>query len=57
MKKYLYMACIILIQTLHGTFIVKTQWDVIYDMLLFSAPLGFLTGVLFALFGREYKNE
>lgn len=57
MKKYLYMACIILIQTLHGTFIVKTQWDIIYDILLISTPVGFLTGVLFALLGREYKNE
>lgn len=57
MKKYLYMACIILMQTLHGNFIVKTQWDVIYDILLISTPVGFLTGVLFALLGREYKNE
>ena len=57
MKKYLYMACIIWMQTLHGVFIVKTQWDIIYDMLLISTPIGFLTGVLFALLGREYKNE
>ena len=57
MKKYLYMACIILIQTLHGSFIVKTQWDFIYETLLISTPIGFLTGVLFALLSREYKNE
>ena len=57
MKKYLYMACIILMQTLHGVFIVKTQWDIIYDLLLISTPVGFLTGVLFVLLGREYKNE
>ena len=57
MKKYLYMAFIILIQTLHGAFIVKTQWDIIYDILLISTPIGFLTGVLFALLCRESKNE
>jgi len=57
MKKYLYMAFIILIQTLHGAFIVKTQWDIIYDILLITTPVGFLTGVLFELLGREYKNE
>jgi hypothetical protein len=44
-------------QTLHGAFIVKTQWDIIYDLLLISTPVGFLTGVLFALLGREFKNE
>ena len=57
MKKYLYMACIILMQTLHGAFIVKTQWDIAYDLLLISTPVGFLTGVLFALIKRELKNE
>lgn len=57
MKKYLYMACIMLIQTLYGAFIVKTQWDIIYDILLISTPVGVLTGVLFALLCRECKNE
>lgn len=57
MKKYLYMAFIILIQTLHGTFIVTTQWDIIYAILLITTPVGVLTGVLFELLGREYKNE
>lgn len=57
MKKYLYMACIILMQSLHGSFIVITQWDIIYDILLISTPVGLLTGVLFELVGREYKNE
>lgn len=44
-------------QTLHGAFIVKTQWDIIYDLLLISTPVGFLTGVLFALLRRECKDE
>ena len=51
------MACIILMQTLHGALVVKTQWDMTYDLLLISTPVGFLTGVLFALLGREYKKE
>lgn len=57
MKKYLYMACIILMQTLHGAFIVKTQWDIIYDILLISTPIGFLTGVLFCLFDNECSKN
>ena len=57
MKKYLYMACIILMQSLHGSFIVITQWDIIYTILLISTPVGFLTGVLFTLLCRECKNE
>lgn len=57
MKKYLYIACIILMQSLHGSFIVITQWDIIYDILLISTPVGLLTGVLFTLLGREYKKS
>ena len=52
MKKYLYMACIMILQVLHGIIISKTTFGIIS-----AIPIGFLTGVLFALLGREYKNE
>lgn len=52
MKKYLYMACIMILQVLHGIIISKTTLGI-----MSAIPIGSLTGVLFALLGREYKNE
>ena len=52
MKKYLYIACITLMQMLLGYSVAKTPYSV-----LFAFPIGLLTGFLFALLGREYKNE
>ena len=51
MKKYIYMLCIMLIQVIFGILICKTQYSALY-----AIPIGALTGVLFALLGREYKN-
>lgn len=52
MKKYLYIACIMILQILHGIIIAKTTFGIISAILI-----GPLTGFLFALLGREYKNE
>ena len=52
MKTYLYMACIMILSILHGVIIAKTTFGSIS-----AIPIGVLTGVLFALLGREYKNE
>ena len=52
MKKYLYMACIMILQVLQGIIVSKTTFGIIS-----AIPIGFLTGVLFALLSREYKNE
>ena len=52
MKKYLYMACIMILQVLLGIIIAKTTFGIIS-----AIPIGSLTGILFAMFGRECKNE
>ena len=52
MKKYLYMICIMTLQILLGIIIAKTTFGIIP-----AIPIGFLTGALFALLGREYKKE
>lgn len=52
MKKYLYMVCIVILQYLQGIIVAKTTFGIIS-----AIPIGYLTGILFALLGREYKNE
>lgn len=52
MKKYLYMACIMILSFLLGIINAKTTFGIIS-----AIPIGFLTGILFILLGREYKNE
>lgn len=52
MKKYLYMACIMILQVLLGILICKTQYSAFY-----AIPIGALTGILFGLFDNECKNK
>ena len=52
MKKYIYMLCIMLIQVTLGILICKTQYSVLY-----SIPIGALTGVLFALLDNECSKK
>ena len=46
------MSCIMLIQVILGILICKTQYSVLY-----SIPIGALTGVLFALFDNECSKN
>lgn len=56
MKKYLYIIVIMLLQTLHGSAVAILQWDLAFKLLIISAPIGFLTGVLFELLEEEIKR-
>jgi hypothetical protein len=57
MKKYFYMIGIVLMQTFHGSAVVILQWNLAFKLLILSAPIGFLTGLLFALLENENKKE
>lgn len=57
MKKYFYMIGIVILQTLHGLAVVIVQWNLAFKLLILSAPVGFLTGVLFGLLENENKKE
>lgn len=53
MKKYLYMACIMILSVLLGISICKTRYSELY-----AIPIGALVGFLFSLFEVECsKNE
>ena len=57
MKKDFYMFGIVMLQTLHGSVVALVQWNFALKLLTLSAPIGFLTGVLFGLLEEEIKNE
>lgn len=57
MKKYFYMIGIVMLQTFHGSAVVLVQWDLALKLLILSAPIGFLTGLLFVLLENENKEE
>jgi uncharacterized MnhB-related membrane protein len=57
MKKYFYMVSIVILQTFHGSAVVILQWNLAFKSLIISAPIGFLTGLLFALLENENKKE
>ena len=57
MKKYFYMIGIVILQALHGSAVVILQWNLAFKLLIISAPIGFLTGVLFGLLENENKKE
>lgn len=56
MKKYLYMSVIMLLQTLHGQAVALAQWNLASKILILSVPIGFFTGLLFALLEEEIKR-
>lgn len=56
MKKYFYMIGIVMLQSLHGTAVALVQWNLAFKLLILSAPIGFLTGVLFGLLDEEIKR-
>lgn len=57
MKKYFYMVNIVILQTLHGLAVASVQWNLAFKILILSAPVGFLTGVLFGLLENENKKK
>ena len=57
MKKYFYMIGIVTLQTLHGSAVALVQWDLAFKLLIISAPIGFLTGVLFGLLENEINKK
>lgn len=52
MKKYLYMAFIMILQVLLGILNCKTRYSVLY-----AIPIGALTGILFGLFDNECSKK
>lgn len=56
MKKYFYIIGIVVLQALHGSAVARVQWDLAFKLLIISAPIGFLTGVLFGLLEKEIKR-
>lgn len=56
MKKYFYMIGIVILQALHGSAVALVQWNLILKLLIISAPIGFLTGVLFGMLEEEIKR-
>lgn len=57
MKKYLYMIVIMLLQFFHGQAVALVQWNLASKILILSVPIGFLTGLLFALIMNEKERE
>ena len=57
MKKYFYVLGIVMLQTLHGLAVVILQWNLALKLLILSAPIGFLTGLLFGLLENKNKKE
>jgi ABC-type uncharacterized transport system permease subunit len=57
MKKYFYMIGIMMLQTFLGSAVVILQWNLAFKLLILSVPVGFLTGVLFGLLEKEFKEE
>ena len=51
------MIGIVMLQTFHGSAVVLVQWDLALKLLILSAPIGFLTGLLFVLLENENKEE
>lgn len=50
------MIGIVMLQTLNGYAVALVQWNLILKLLIISAPIGFLTGVLFGLLDEEIKR-
>lgn len=57
MKKYFYTIGIVTLQAWHGSAVVIVQWNLAFELLILSAPVGFLTGVLFGLLENENKKN
>lgn len=57
MKKYFYMIGIMILQNLNGSAVALVQWNFAFKLLIISAPIGFLTGVLFGLLENENKKR
>ena len=50
------MISIVTLQSWHGSAVAIVQWDLAFKILILSAPIGFLTGVLFGLLEKEIKR-